>query len=480
MRAEPILLFGVALFFYGIQGLSFPVNGDTYLYAHALTTLEGPRTHMGYYVLLSWAHGLLGPVGATPLQTVTLLSQVFGALGVAFMFLLAKRLLGDVPSARVAAFTLLLSGAYWEHAIQGEVYTPQTALALLAMLSMYGGHPMAAGMAFLGALAITPTSALAGPVLVYLLWRHCPGRSSLVRFGLPLLLGLGGVGIWRGEELLDVVRGGIYLPNRLLEDATLGSVALRVGGALLKALVKSFGPALLLACWGVLVARRTDRGLLVFVAALLLPFSLYLLNLNLFSGCHLLLAFIGVSLLVARGVPRGKGEVPVLVLLALSSWVLLIGPSHRDAREYSRVVHALSERFRERSVLIADFTFGSGVLYLWGEETSYSQRIGVPEAYSPRGNAWLERERLPRLFTRFPFGEILSSRTLYYAETRYWPAPLVQALTPEGTLRMRGEKKSRMEEMFRWFTYLAQGPVVFESVVDSPLYPVYRVGRMED
>lgn len=138
------------------------------------------------YIVLG--HALVRALpSAKPLLLVNSLSAIFGALGVALVFHVARTATGSSGAAVLAAAALMLSHTYWFHAVTPEVYALLTALLLLAMhwyrrFEDTGRRLALLGSAFaFGLAAATHVMAfLAVPSLViYLAWtRWATGRRQ--------------------------------------------------------------------------------------------------------------------------------------------------------------------------------------------------------------------------------------------------------------------------------------------------------------
>ena len=102
-RSEPYgtaaLLFFLSFLFFSLFRIATPLNVDTYLYARAIETFEGTGIHFGYYLLGAVVHDVLEPVGLTPLQTLGGMSQFFGGISVAGMYVFTFLLTNNRPHA---------------------------------------------------------------------------------------------------------------------------------------------------------------------------------------------------------------------------------------------------------------------------------------------------------------------------------------------------------------------------------------------
>jgi 4-amino-4-deoxy-L-arabinose transferase-like glycosyltransferase len=189
-------------------------------FAAWLAGLSHPTGYPLYLILgWAWSHGLAGLGLASPAQSMTLLSVLFGALAVALTYLLAMALLaqsrpggrsvGPVEriAALVAALTFAFTPTFWSQAVVTEVYTLHAALvaALLWLALLWRAEVrlfpksrtsqsgwLLAALAFLFGLGLAHhrTTLLLLPVLlVFLTWQAPAGYwRSRWRTALGLVL----------------------------------------------------------------------------------------------------------------------------------------------------------------------------------------------------------------------------------------------------------------------------------------------------
>ena len=96
----------------------------------------GVAHNPGYplYVLLTYPIALL-PIGSLPYR-INLFSALCGALAVALVFLVARRLGCGRPTSLVAALGLAFGQVFWSQAVIAEVYTLHAALVAGVLLGM--------------------------------------------------------------------------------------------------------------------------------------------------------------------------------------------------------------------------------------------------------------------------------------------------------------------------------------------------------
>jgi hypothetical protein len=163
-------LFLFSFIFFLLFMIDTPANGDTYSYARSISTFEGPIIHIGYYTIGYIFHSLLKQFGSTPLLTLGYMSCFFGSISVICMYLFTFMLTENRLQSFLAALILMFSGTFWFFSVHGEVYVPQLAFVLLSVLFIMKKRALLSSLSILVAISITPTSCLAIPPLIYLVY----------------------------------------------------------------------------------------------------------------------------------------------------------------------------------------------------------------------------------------------------------------------------------------------------------------------
>ncbi len=191
----------------------------------------GVAHNPGYplYVLLTHPIALL-PIGSLPYR-INLFSAVCGALAVALVFLVARRLGCGRPASLVASLGLAFGQVFWSQAVIAEVYTMHAALvagALLGMLEWGRSHrPSAyyAGVAALAAGFAHHTTIVAFlPAMVVYAWltdrRFLLRPRTLLTTGAILVAGL----LPYGFIVVRSNQPGAYLESKATSIAQLPNV----------------------------------------------------------------------------------------------------------------------------------------------------------------------------------------------------------------------------------------------------------------
>jgi hypothetical protein len=480
-----------------------PSNGDTYGYARSLSTFKGPLIHFGYYVLGHIFHTFLAQLGVNPVQTLAWVSMLFGCICIVCVYLFSWELTGDRFQSLLAAFILLFAGDFWLFSQQGEVYIPQLGFALFSMLSMLRRRAFVSSVCFLAAISITPTSLLVFPGLACIMWFKGFEKKQIAYFLVPIVLCSIALLLWDFSRIIGIFRGAIYSPKVFSERFSYVWLVRELAYRTVKVYGKSFNLLSFIAMFGSIVLYRQDRKIFFLMFMFLLPFSLYLLNLGLISGDHLIITFIVISFLASYGLAvlfkemrvtaRGKYLIACALVL-VHVWVsyeLFMNPEKRDSKELERVISRLAKEYKGNAIMISDYDFGMAFWYLTQDEQNTWLFCGRPNTYLVQEKRNKDKEYLRRLEKRFWINlphlpgffslpeskEIVEGRMLYYVDRSDWPSWVVRLLSSDITLEKR---KAEIPWLRRLQKYLEKGGgerIEFLKIIDSPLYPVYLLKR---
>jgi uncharacterized membrane protein YqaE (UPF0057 family) len=503
-RNEPYgtacLLFLFSFLFFHAFRIPVPLNVDTYLYARAIETFEGPIIHFGYYLIGALCYFFLKPIGVTPLQTLGYISQFFGSVSVAgmyvFVFLLTENRLHSFLSATI----LMFSGAFWFFSIHGEVYVPQLAFVLLSLIFLLKMRPLLSSLSILVAASITPTSLLALVPLCYVIHMRKFGKKHAICFLTPILLTFAIAMLWKGPQVIEAFAKAIYYPTIFVDPFSYTKILTLLAYQLLRAYGNSFNLICLFAVLGFAVLYPQNRRLWGLMLAFLLPFAAYFLNLGLFSADHLIISFIAVSFLGAYGMLRLLGVVHarhrtqllfVVFFVCFHIWITYersISRQRTYAKELGRVVHALAEKYLPNGIMLSDFDFGVAFSYTANENIPYALFLGNPNAFliesssgakdavrALQGRFWLEFGRLPDFASRPEFNSLVDERPIYFVDRRFWPIGMIQvymALRDMFGIEDKNET-GRLEKIREYLAYKLDADVMLKKIIDSPLHPVY-------
>jgi hypothetical protein len=503
-RTEPyvpacLLFLFSSLFFYALQ-IPLPLNVDTFLYARAIETFEGPLVHYGYYLIGALGQYMLRPVGATPLETLGYMSQFFGGISVAGMYVFTLLLTNNRQHALLGALILMFSGTVWLNSIHGEVYVPQLAFVLLSFICLLEVRPLLSGFSILVAITITPTSLLALIPAGYLMVMQHFTRKAIIAFAAPLLLAYAIGMLWEGPKIIETFAGAIYMPTEFVKPYSHINLLRLLTYHLLRAYGNAFNLICLFAVAGFAFLYSVNRRLWGLMLAFFIPFSAYFLNLGLYSADHLIITFIavgflggfGVLELLARVHANQKAQV-ILLLLFICSYALVayersISRQTAHASELDRVVHNLSKEYHPNGILLTDFDFGVIFFSMMGKDYPYPLLKGNPNQFRTQqesqgknamgmltGEFWIEFTRLLDVVSWRDFPSLIDGRPIYFAERQFWPMGLIQAYLPLRRLFGivdKGDPK-RLEHIREYLAFKLGTDVTVEKFIESPLYPVY-------
>ncbi|MBD3178892.1 MAG: DUF2723 domain-containing protein [Candidatus Latescibacteria bacterium] len=497
----PSLLFIGALLILIIFTSRTPPFGDSYVYAHRITTLELTAIHCGYCILGAGFHFLLRPFGTDPVLSLNILSILLGSLSVVCMYLFSYQLTGDPILSIVASMLLLFNGTFWMYAEYAEVYVPQLFFVLLSILAIVRLKPAAAALCFMAAITITPSSVLVLPAAIYLIFLKKYNRRQILSFLLPVtafILFLCLLDLPRAFRLMKwPIRSPVtffdYFSYFALFREIISRVAMVYG--------KSFNIMLLAAAAGFVLFFKGARRIWYLMLALILPFGVYILNIGLFSGDHMIISLIAVAFCASYGLVRiirrlsyGKktgyaAALSLIAVYALISHHLLIGHAAERSKELEKVVEKVSVTMKKDGVLISDFNVGTAIWYLEGEEINQYLLTGRPQLYLRKwdggyedpmkglqGKFWINRVFFPDSVMNIKgFAELLEGRTIYVAGDIY-RMPKLQALILPGKVIERKKKDyPGVKEVGEYFERRYNASVIYYPIVEYRYYYLYRL-----
>lgn len=498
---DSLLLCALSIIFFCIFSIDTPVNGDTYAYSRCVTSFRGPVIHLGYFAIGHAFYTMLKGVGCTPIQALGYMSAFFGGISVAIMYLFVRKLTGDRFLGFLAALILMFSGAFWLFSEHGEVYVPQLCFVLLSALLIIRRMFFMASLCFLIAVSITPTSCLALPFLLYVLWMYESGVRQLMSFVWPIAVVFAALSVAEYSRVMAVARWAIHSPLVFFDSFSLSALAGKIVRDLAYVYGKSFNFFFFAAIYGFLRLYKLDRKQWLMMVAICLPFSMYILNLGLLSGDHLIITFVAVAFLAAYGVgdvlgllkiPARGGYVFMVLPVFVYSWLsfqLFIGPERRNARELNRVVQDLSVIIPSKGILIADYNFGMAFWALTQKEDNFFLFTGRPTKFLQEQSASKDRG-LERLQTRFWINaphfpafitenteaqRLISDRQIYFADLLPWPGRLVRIILPKEVLDAREKKRCLVHRLKNYLQRNLGYRAEITHAIDSPLVPVYTV-----
>lgn len=160
-----LLLFLVSFIFYVVQVSIVERDGDCAVFITQIenSLLDVRTPHFGFFALGI----LLSKFSPFPTDlSLNIMSSVFGALGVAMVYLIVLKLTKNHASALVSASILAASGLYWLYSLYADVRITQTFFIILTYLLWVSKREYLSGLAFLWAMLVTPLSACCLPGLV--------------------------------------------------------------------------------------------------------------------------------------------------------------------------------------------------------------------------------------------------------------------------------------------------------------------------
>ena len=496
-----VSLFGFSIFFFIAFLIKVPINGDTFYYAQSIIDFGSFSIHYGYFVLGSLLYFVFEKFGTSPLETLTYLSVLSGAICVVGMFLFSFELTQNYFHALLSSLTLLFSGAFWIFTEHGEVYVPQLALVLLSLQTIMWKLPLFSSLLFLFSVSITPTSCLALPALVYLMVYKKFKAKQIVYFGIPLVASFLIVIVLGLSIIKGVVNWAIYSPSVFIHPFSFRTLLSWTVYHVLKVYGKSFNLFSFLAIIGFILIWLREKKLFLLVIAFLMPFGLYLLNLGLLSEDHLIITFIPVSFLASYGLvyifrslnfstrTYALTVIPIMVFYSFISYQIFISPALRDSEEQMRVINMLNAEFETNSIMISDYNFGTAFWYLTQKEKNHFLLSGRPNCFLEREcldhemclkrletKFWVNISHLPGTLSQIEhFKEYALGRPVFFVDRLPWRSRLAQHLVFKGVIGDEQQMLYRSERLGKYLSKNFGYEVKFIKLIDSPLYPVYKM-----
>ena len=472
--------------------ISRPFNGDTYIYANSISNFEGDIIHLGYYLIGSVFHFFLNLIGSTPLLTMAYMSIFFGSLSVVCMFLFTLKLTGNRLQSFIAAMILMFSAFFWYYSISGEVYVPQLAVVLLTVLLIMHNRYLISGLLFLIAISITPTSCLALPPILYLMYIKNVKKKGLMLFILPIIISGVLLVIWDFSKIIGIINSAIFSPGVFIKNFSLKTLLVEVSYKLcIMVYGRSFNLMAFFAVWGFIILYKNNKKNWLLMLSFLLPFLLYLFNLNLFSGDHLIISYITISFLASCGVMHVlnasrnlfRFKYPILffftIIYILLSYNFLINSKTREAKEINRVIEKLSLEYNINSIMISDYSFAIPFWY-WHlivnkrEPVIYSGNDSLKGAIS---EIYYSITDLPYVIPDLNINQALDSKVIYIIERLEWQPWIIKQLLNERILEDRKKKKSILNKLSKYWEKGVDEKFEILKIIDSPLRPVYLLQR---
>ena len=499
---DTLILFTISLSILLLFVIRIPTNGDTYTYSHSILTFDGGLPHFGYYILGFTFHFLLKIFGISPLETLNYMSAFFASVAVVIMYLLTFELTENRFQSYLAAAILFFSGAFWYFSEHGEVYIPQLACTLFSLLFALYKRPLSASFFFILAVTITPTSCLVAPALIYISHVRQYSRKESGFLLLPFVLCFTALLLWDFSRIIDLIKWGVYSPKVFFGSFSYKALAVKIGYSLTTIYGKSFNVFSFLALLGLVLLFTVDKQLFGLILTLLLPFSLYIFNLGLLSGDHLIISFIAISFLASYCLVTIFNKIKLgfnkklamagflLIFHCLSSNYLFIAPAKRDSFELKKLINELGVHLEHNAIIISDYDFGMAFWYLTAAETDFFLLTGRPDEFF-RVNCsrkemcsevlhdkfWINLPHLPACFNLPGFTEVFNGRRVYFVDQSYRPTRFARFLLSEGTLEERRQTIPKLKRLKRYLDKKLQSDIDFIEIFDSPFRSVYVLQR---
>ncbi len=482
-----------------------PTNGDTYVYAHSISTFEGPFIHKGYFFIGFFLKSALSIFHVSSLKTLGYLSVLGGSFAVVCMYIFTFMLTSDRWQSLISSLILLFSGSFWSYSTHGEVYVPQLFFVLLSVILIMKKRMLLSSLSIITAISITPTSCLAIPPMIYLAFMNKHTIKQILFFMFPILMLFVLLAFVDITRIIDIIKWAIFSPSVFLDNFSIKSLIYEVAFRVTKAYGKSFNFIIFIAVWGGYFLYRTNKKQMWLILSFILPFSLYLLNLGLFSSDHLILSFIPISFLASIGIINlpGLKKIPfpskcfipffILCLYGAISYQLFIGPERSAAKEMQRSISKFSDHYKEDAIMIARYSYGMAFWYLTESEENYCLLTGRPlkflndqgqedNSFMKKLNRkfWINLPHLPSYSSRIELEQLFNKRTIYFVDRSDNPTWIVKLLLGNKILGKRKKRISKVKKVVGYLEKAVNKKISYQQIVDSPSYPVYLLKIMEN
>ncbi len=430
------------------------VTGDPLIYADNILRLrfDDISIHCGYYLLGYLGHSIFGSMGLAIDQTLIILSNLTGAIGLVFAFLLVRELTRNRSLAYLSVVFLGASGIYLIYSTSAEVYVPQTAVLLLSMYCFVIRRPLISGLSFALALFISPLTVSVLPFYLYVwYWRRLPLQTitwAVIAFAagfLPVFIPLHEEWLWGRRGLLAI---GLNTPLLSVSTAVQTVVAL---------IIKSFHWAAIFLPIGLiaLFLRRKPLFVLVTITLTCQAYIIAKIGDVTILGAFFLQVYVFLALIIAEGV-RWAGEllkahaalrrgltIALSLIFIISSLVLLAGPAGLLSPKitwdntWRHGIDELGEQLTENGIVVTNFRYGVAYAFYSREDTD-------EELETTTGNRrWINFEYL----TSPKFQVLLQEYEQIFIIETYSPSPGPQLFLSEEQLRARFNRHSAKSEI---------------------------------
>ena len=385
-----ILIMGFASFVIFFLYRSHYCTGDALIYGdNILRNRFGDISiHIGYYFLGFLFHKVFG-IWGTPIDvTLILMSNILGAIGLVFAYLLLEKLLGDRKLALLGSLIFLFSGTYLYYATSAEVYVPQTAFILASMYYFLINRFSLSGILFAVAVLITPLSIFVSPFFIFFHIKRMNPFKMLFNFILFFALVYFPVFFFVYGELLWGRRGLLRISSIMPYVPIMQSIYVFAYGS-----IKSFNILSFFALFGYIYLFIKDKAVFLLVTIMLLSqvyliiktpvpsvLARFLLPIHIY---FCLIGSVGLYYIFRRLIRNIRICTGCLITtsiiyisLSLFIWigpVNLFQPRLQFDNKYKDTLISFDQNMEENAILIA--SFWDGVAFAYYTRTDISEEL---------------------------------------------------------------------------------------------------------
>jgi hypothetical protein len=436
--------------------------------------------HIGYYYTGFLFYKIFDIFNFSIDATLILMSNILGAVGVVFGYLLLEKLLDDRKSAFLGSILLLFSGTYVYYARSAEVYVPQVAFILASMYYYHIRKFVLSGILFAIAMLITPLSIFISPFFIFFHFKRRSSFKDLLYFVIPFCAIYLPVFASVYEELLWGRRGLLKIGLKTPYIPLTQSVYIFIYGS-----IKSFNVLAPFALIGYVYFSIKDKNKFLLITLMLLSQLYLIVKIPQASALErfLLPIYIFLCLLILEGlycilrkvirndlIKRGCLFMALITYISLNLFIWvgpakLLNPRLLSDNKYKEAFIAFNKDMEKDALLIASFWDGVAFAY-------YTRNDIKEELETTMGNKrWINAEYL----YEETFQQLLSTGKQIYVMESYAPSTAGAIFLSQEELEKRYREfsmKSQIESMAdnigleEYFS--TDGVLIYKLIADAP------------
>jgi len=312
------------------------------------------------------------------------------------------------------------------------------------------------------------------------------------------LLVLALVFTWDIFRIIEIFSKAIYLPSVFIKELNFISLIKNIAYKLSAVYIKSFIIFILFAVYGFIKLFQNDGHATIFMVLLILPFSVYIFNLGLISGDHLILTTIPMSFFSAYGFVtsftkfENKYSLKIVVFMLLfglhiwASYQFLIFPEKRYSLGYEKTLTVIKNHMDEETILICPYDIGIAYWNNNFNENEYFVFTGTPDYFFSdydgpdekkheilKNPFWINIQHVRNLFYSIDFQKLIDGRNICFIEQRNhhpWLAGLFLDTFDQNSQINKTQLNVKFNDFLKKNNILTTSYLVY----DSHWYQIYK------